>query len=88
MSESINANEVTGQFTALGMISRRIEDDDKIKITMKTNNAEAAESFRGVSFLSYHFSPNKRRIFMPKGLGADSSAFNLSVDSRRGDFNI
>jgi hypothetical protein len=88
MSESINANEGTGQFTVLGMISRRIEDDDKIKRTMKTNIAEAAESFRAVSFLSYHFSPNKRRIFMPKGLGVDSSAFNLSVDSQRGDFNI
>jgi hypothetical protein len=88
MSESINANEGTGQFTVLGMISRRIEDDDKIKRTMKMNNAEAAGSFKGVSFLSYHFSPNKRRIFIPKGLSADLSEFNLSVESRRGDFNI
>ena len=88
MSESINANEGTGQFTVLEIISRRIEDDNKIKITMKMNNPESAESFKGVSFLSYHFSPNKRRIFMPKGVSADESAFNLSVGSQRGDFNI
>jgi hypothetical protein len=88
MSESINANEDTGQFMVLEMISRRIEDDDKIHRTVKMNNAEAAESFKGVSFLSYHFSPNKRRIFMPKGVSADESAFNLSIDSQRGDFNI
>ena len=88
MSESINANEGTGHFTVLDMISRRIEDADKIKRTMKMNNAEVAESFKGVSFLSYHFSPNKRRILMPKGVSADASAFNLSIDSQRGDFNI
>jgi hypothetical protein len=88
MSESINANEGTGQFTVLDIISRRMEDADKIKRTMKMNNAGAAGSFKGVSFLSYHFSPNKRRIFMPKGVSADESAFNLSVDSQRGDFNI
>jgi hypothetical protein len=88
MSESINANEGTGQFTVLDIISRRMEDADKIKRTMKMNNARAAGSFKGVSFLSYHFSPNKRRIFMPKGVSADESAFNLSVDSQRADFNI
>ena len=88
MSERINTNAGTGQFTVLDMISRRIEDDDNIKRTMKMNNAEAAESFKGVSFLSYHFSPNKRRIFMPKGVSADSSALNLSVEGQRGDFNI
>ena len=88
MSESINPNEGTGQFTVLDIISRRMEDADKIKRTMKMNNARAAGSFKGVSFLSYHFSPNKRRIFMPKGVSADESAFNLSVDSKRGDFNI
>ena len=88
MSESINANEGTGQFTVLDIISRRMEDADKIKRTGKMNNAEAAGSFKGVSFLSYHFSPNKRRIFMPKGVSADESAFNLSVDGQRGDFNI
>ena len=86
MSESINANEGTGGFTVLEMISRRIEDTDKIKTTIKMNNAKAAESFKGVSFLGYHFSTNKRRIFMPKGVSADESAFNLSVDSQRGDF--
>ena len=88
MSESINANEGTAQFTVLDIISRRMEDADKIKRTMKMNNAGAAGSVKGVSFLSYHFSPNKRRIFMPKGVSADESAFNLSVESRRGDFNI
>ena len=51
----------------LDMISRRIEDADKIKRTMKMNNAEAAEPFKGV--------------FMPKGVNADSSAFKLSVGS-------
>jgi hypothetical protein len=70
------------------MISRRIEDADKIKRTVKMNNAEAAGSFKRVSFLSYHFSPNKRRIFMTKGVSADESAFKFSVDSQRGDFNI
>ena len=88
MSERINANGGTGQFAVLEMISRRIEDDNKIKITMKMNNAETAESFKGVSFLSYYFSPNKRRIFMPKGVSAYSTAINLSVGSQRGDFNI
>ena len=72
MSENINANEGTGQFMVLEMISRRIEDDDKIKRTMKMNNAEAAESFKAVS-LSYHFLLNKRRVLMSKGLSADSS---------------
>jgi hypothetical protein len=52
------------------------------------NNAETADSFKADSFLSYHFLPNKRRVFVSKGVSADSSAFNLSVDSRRGDFNI
>jgi hypothetical protein len=88
MSERINASGGTGQFTVLEMISTRIEDDDKIKRTMKMNNAETAESFKGVSFLSYYFSPIKIRIFMPKGVSADSSAINLSVGSQRGDFNI
>ena len=68
MSERINTNGGTGQFTVLEMISRRIEDDDKIKRTKKMNNAETAESSKGVSFLSYYFSPNKIRIFMPKGV--------------------
>jgi len=63
MSESINANEGTRQFTVLGMISRRIEDDDKIKRTMKMNNAEAAESFKGVSFFKLPFlSEQKKNI--------------------------
>jgi hypothetical protein len=88
MSECINTNEGTAQFTVLDIISRRMEDADKIKRTMKMNNAGAAESFKGVSFLSYHFSPNKRRIFMPKGVSADSSTFNLNVDSQRGEFNV
>jgi hypothetical protein len=82
MSESINnINESSGQFMVQDVISRRIEDADKIKRTMKINNAEATESFRAVSFLSYHFLPNKRRVLMPKGVSADSSAFNLGVDS-------
>jgi hypothetical protein len=88
MSESINIDESVRRIMVQDVISRRIEDADKIKRTMKMNNAESAESFRAVSFLSYHFLPNKRRVFMPKGVSADSSAFNLSVDSRRGDFNI
>jgi hypothetical protein len=89
MSESINnINESTRQFMVLDVTSRRIEDADKIKRTMKMNNAEAAESFIGVSYFNYHFLPNKRRVFMPKGVSEDSSTFNLVVGSRRGDFNI
>jgi hypothetical protein len=88
MSESININESARQFMVLDVISRRIEDADKIKRTMKMNNAEAAEPFKAVSYFSYHFLPNKERVFMPKGVNADSSAFKLSVGSRRGDFNI
>ena len=88
MSESININEGAGQFTVFDVISRRIEDADKIRRTLKMNNAETADSFKADSFLSYHFLPNKRRVFVSKGISADSSAFNLSVDSRRGDFNI
>ena len=88
MSESNNTNEGAGQFTVLDVISRRIEDPDKIKRTLKMNNAEIAESFAADSFLSYHFLPNKRRVFMPKGVSADSFTFNLSIRSRRSDFNI
>jgi hypothetical protein len=88
MSERININEITRQFMVLDVISRRIEDADKINRTMKMNNAEAAESFKAGSYFSYHFLPKKRRVFMPKGVNADSSAFNLSVGSRRGDYNI
>ena len=88
MSESININESAGQFIVLDVISRRIEDADKIKRTMKTNNAEAAELFKAGSYFSYDFLPIKRRVFMPRGVIVDSFAFNLSVCSRRGDFNI
>jgi hypothetical protein len=88
MSESINTNEGAGQFTVLNVISTRIEDADKIKRTLKMNNAEIAESFAADSFLSYHFLPNKRRVFMSKRLSQDSSAFNLSVNNRREGFNI
>ena len=89
MSESIKINESGGQFMVLDIFSRRIEDADKIKRTMKINNAEAAESFKAVSYFSYHFFlPNKRRVFMPKGVSADSFTFNLSIRSRRSDFNI
>ncbi len=72
----------------LDIFSRRIEDTDKIKRTMNINNAEAAESFKAVSYFSYHYLPNKREVFMPRGVSADSFAFNLSVCSRRSDFNI
>jgi hypothetical protein len=88
MSESININESARQFMVLDLIARRIEDADKINRTMKMNNAEAAESFKAGSYFSYHFWPNKRRVFMSKGVSADSSAFNLRVGSRRGEFNI
>jgi hypothetical protein len=88
MSESININESAKQFIMLDVISRRIEDADKIIRTMKMNNSEAAESFKAGSYFSYQFLPNKRRVFMPKGVSADSSAFNISVGSRRGDFEI
>jgi hypothetical protein len=88
MSESNNTNEGAGQFTVLDVISRRIEDPDKIKRIENMSNAEAAESFKAVSFLSYHFLPNKRRVFMSKRLSQDSSAFNLSVNNRREGFNI
>ena len=70
------------------MVSRRIEDVDKIRRTMKMNNAEGAESFKAGSYFHYHFLLNKRRVFVPKGASADSSAFNLSVGSRRNEFNI
>ncbi len=89
MSESIdNINESAGQFMVQDVTSRRIEDADRIKGTMKINNAEAAESFKAVSYLSYHFLPNKRRDFMLKGVSVDSYAFNLSLGSQRGDFSI
>ena len=88
MSESIKINESAGQFMVLDIFSRRIEDADKIKRTMKINNTEAAESFRAVSYFSYHFLPNRRRVFMPKGVSADSFTFNLSIRSRRSDLNI
>jgi hypothetical protein len=88
MSESININESAGQFMVLDMISRRIEDADKIKRTIKISNAEPAESFKAVSYFSYHFLPNKRRVFMLKGVSVDSSAFYLSLGSQRGDFSI
>ncbi len=88
MSESININESSRHFMIPDVISRRIEDADRIKRTMKTNNVEAGESFKQVSFLSYHFLPNKRRVFMLKGVSVDSSAFNLSLSSQRGDFSI
>ncbi len=55
MSESININEGAGQFTVFDVISRRIEDADKIKRTLKMNNAVTADSFKADSFLSYHF---------------------------------
>jgi hypothetical protein len=88
MSESININESAGQFMVFDMISRRIKDADKIKRTIKISNAEAAESFKAVSYFSYHFLPNKRRVFMLKGVSVDSSAFYLSLGSQRGDFSI
>lgn len=88
MSESNNTNEGAGQFTVLDVISRRIEDPDKIKRIENMSNAEAAESFKADSFLSYHFLPNKRRVFVSKGVSAGSSAFNLSVNNRREGFNI
>jgi hypothetical protein len=46
MSESIHIKESARQFMLLDVISRRIEDADKIKRTMTINNAEAAESFK------------------------------------------
>jgi hypothetical protein len=88
MSESINIDESARQSMVLDVISKRIEDADNIKRTMKMNNAEAAEPLKAVSYFSYHFLPNKRRVFMPKGVSEDSSTFNVSVGSRRGDFNI
>jgi hypothetical protein len=88
MSESNNTNEGAGQFTVLDVISRRIEDPDKIKRIENMSNAEAAESFKAVSFLIYYFLLNKRRVFMSKRLSQDSSAFNLSVNNRREGFNI
>jgi hypothetical protein len=88
MSESINTNESVRQFMVLDVVSRRIEDVDKIKRTMKMNNAQGAESFKAGSYFRHHFLLNKRRVFVPKGASADSSAFNLSVGSRRSEFNI
>jgi hypothetical protein len=84
MSESIHIKESARQFMLLDVISRRIEDADKIKGTMTINNAEAAESFKAVPYFSYRFLPNKKRVFMPKGVEVDSSTFKLSVGSPRG----
>jgi hypothetical protein len=61
MSESINANEGTGQFTVLDIISRRMEEADKIKRTMKMNNARAAGSFKGVSFFKLSFLAEQKK---------------------------
>ena len=88
MSESIHIKESARHFMMLDVISRRIEDADKIKRTMTINNAEAAESFKAVPYFSYCFLPNKIRVFMPKGVGVNSSTFKLSAGSPRGDFNI
>ena len=88
MSESINTNESIRHFMVLDVVSRRIEDVDKIKRTMKMKNAEAAESFKAGSYFRYYFLLNKRRVFVPKGVSADSSALNLSVGSQRSEFNI
>ena len=79
MSESINMNESARQFMLFDVILRRIEDADKIKRTMKVSNAEAAESFKAGSYFGYYFLPNKRRVFMPKGVSADTSTFNLAL---------
>jgi hypothetical protein len=88
MSESIHIKESARQFMVHDVISRRIEDADKIKRTMTINNTDVAESFKAVSYLSYHFLPNKIRVFMLKGVSIDSAAFNHSVGCQRGDFNI
>jgi hypothetical protein len=50
MSESICINESARQFMVLDMILMKIEDADKIKRTMKMDNAEAAESFKEDSY--------------------------------------
>jgi len=89
MSESINNTiESTGQFIVQDVTSRRIEDAYRIKRTKKINNTEAAESFKAISYFSYHFLPNKRRVFMLRGVSVDSSAFNLSLGTQRSDFSI
>ncbi|MDP8888463.1 MAG: hypothetical protein M3M89_02390 [Thermoproteota archaeon] len=83
MSESINVNKSIKQFMVLDVISRRIEDADRIVRIMKMNNSEV-ESFKAGPYFSYQFLPNKIRVFMPKGVSADSSAFNFSVVAVKG----
>jgi hypothetical protein len=87
MSESIKVNKSTKQFMALDVISSGIEDADNIIRIMLMNNSEV-ELFKAGSYFSYQFLPNKRKVFMPKGISADSSVFNLSIGSRRGDSEI
>jgi hypothetical protein len=66
MSESIHANERTRQFTVLDMISRRIEDADKIKRTVKMNNAEAAGSFKGGLIFKLSFLAEQKKNLYAK----------------------
>lgn len=66
MSESNNTNEGVGQFTVLDVISRRIEDADKIKRTLKMNNAETAESFKADSIFKLSFLAEQKKSFYVK----------------------
>jgi hypothetical protein len=81
MPQNINVNKSAKQFTVLDAISRTIEDADKITNVMKMNNAEV-ELFKMTLCFRDRFLSNKKRVFMPKGLSAHSSVFNLSGSSR------
>lgn len=83
MSESINVNKIAKHFMVLDVISSRIEDADKIiRITNMNKNNSDAKLFKVALYFRDRFLPNKRRVFMPRGLSSTHScAFNLSVGS-------
>jgi hypothetical protein len=78
MSESINTNESTKKFMVLDRISKRIEYADRGLGIMKINNSDI-ESLKAGSYFRYRFLPNKRGVFMRRGVSADSFAFNASI---------
>lgn len=77
MYESINVNKSAKKFMVLDAITRRIEDASKITRIMKVNTAEL-ELFKMTLYFRDRFFSNKRRVFVPRGLGVHSFAFNLS----------
>ena len=77
MYESINVNKSAKKFMVLDAIKWRIEDASKITRIMKVNTAEF-ELFKMTLYFRDRFFSNMRRVFVPRGLGLHSFAFNLS----------